>query len=161
MEQSLIVRRVTGAFPDPHPGRVVLRLPRSVTFEASRWIFVASPSTVLSVCLHLQYALASRDSKEPILSKPATARDSRVRWLGCLDLYDEELVLSGWGWTGPAEERIPLSSIDAVEKWSATEGPNLRIHSQDRSRPLELRVTGAVFWAQALQERGVTVKRKH
>lgn len=58
-------------------------------------------------------------------------------------------------------ERIALSDIEAVEKWSSTAGPNFRIHSDGRARPLELRVKGAFFWERALRERGITVKRRH
>lgn len=70
-------------------------------------------------------------------------------------------MFSGWEWTGPMEEHIALSDIEAVEKWTSTAGPNFRIHSDGREHPLELRVKGAFFWERAFDKRGVTVKRRH
>lgn len=107
----------------------------------------------------IQRALIGRESERPMLSMPAAACSSPVRWLGRLELYDEELVFSGLGWTGPTEERIPIAQIEGLEKWSSATGPNLSIYSGNREGPLEVRVKEASPWLDALRERGVPPSR--
>ena len=114
-----------------------------------------------SVLRRLWGTLVGQTVKPPVLSKPVVSHSGSTRWCEHLELYDQALVLSGWEWTGPMEERIALSDIEVVEKWTSTAGPNFRIHSDGREHSLELRVKGAFFWEQALHNRGVTVKRRH
>ena len=114
-----------------------------------------------SILLRLWRTLTGSTVEAPVLSRPVVSHSGSTCWSAHLELYDKALVLSGWGWTGPIRERIALSDIEAIEKWTSTAGPNFRIHSDGRADPLELRVTGAFFWERAFRDRGVTVKRRH
>lgn len=85
-------------------------------------------------------------SEEPVIDSNITL-ENRSLWWARLSLYEEELVLSGWTWTGPQEERIPIEDVELVEKWTVTLGPNIRVHTTDGRPPIFGRVhKGAKFW---------------
>lgn len=91
-------------------------------------------------------------SEEPVLSSAVTLED-RSLWFGTLELYEEELVVSGWTWTGPMEERIAIDDIALVEKWTVTLGPNVRVHTTSDRDPLFGRIhKGAKFWELVLEK---------
>ncbi len=91
-------------------------------------------------------------SEEPVLSSSVTL-EGRSLWFGTLKLYEEELVVSGWTWTGPVEERIAIDDIALVEKWTVTLGPNFRVHITDDRDPLFGRIQkGAKFWELTLEK---------
>lgn len=41
-----------------------------------------------------------------------------------IELHEDAVVISGWTWSGPVEETIPLKTITAFEKWITPKGQN-------------------------------------
>jgi len=98
---------------------------------------------------------------EAKLSSPITLKN-RALWFGKIQLHDDRIVISGWTWTGPIEEKIQLSEITSLEKWSVTEGQNFRL-SRDGGAPVQGRIEkGAELWALEFEDdERVELKRRH
>lgn len=101
-------------------------------------------------------------SREPVI-KSTIALKNRSLWWARLTLYEDELVLTGWTWTGPQEERIPIDGVDLVEKWTVTLGPNIRVHTADDRTPIFGRIhKGTKFWELAIEKHEhIELKLRH
>jgi len=97
-----------------------------------------------------------------ILSSPFSL-DNRTLWFGQIDLYENEVVISGWGWTGPVEERILLDDLRRVDKWSVRRGPNVVLHTTNGRKPIRGRIErGVKFWELRFKEdERVELKMRH
>lgn len=60
------------------------------------------------------------------LSSPVTLKN-RTLWFGEIELKAEEVLISGWTWSGPTEKTIPIRSITTFETWTKREGTNFRL----------------------------------
>lgn len=111
--------------------------------------------------LHLQSRFVGL-SKEPVIDSDITL-ENRSLWWTSLTLYEDELVLSGWTWTGFQEERIPLGQVDLVEKWTVSLGPNIRVHTTDDRSAIFGRIhDGVKFWELALEKHeGIELRLRH
>ncbi|MFB6098969.1 MAG: hypothetical protein ABEK84_07655 [Salinibacter sp.] len=86
------------------------------------------------------------------MTSPVTL-EHRSLWFATIELRREGIVVSGWGWTGPVTERIPIEEVAEVEKWTVTQGPNFRLHTKSGRSPLFGRIRkGAKFWELALEK---------
>ena len=89
---------------------------------------------------------------EPVLSSSFTL-EGRTLWFGTIELHQEEVVISGWTWTGPVTERIDIEEIKKVEKWTVTLGPNIRLYRANGKRPVFGRIhKEAKFWELAFEK---------
>jgi len=85
------------------------------------------------------------DDREPRLRSDVALRQ-RTLWLGKMELYEDELAISGWTWTGSVWRPIPITEIRQVEKWPAPEGTvNLVIRPENRD-DFYCRVEGGIFY---------------
>lgn len=83
---------------------------------------------------------------DPKLISPLRLED-RTLWFGKIKLYEDEIVISGWCWTGPVTTHISLRTVTVFEKWTVKQGPNFRINRKN-GRPIFGRIeTGAKFWS--------------
>lgn len=57
--------------------------------------------------------------RQPELSSPITLKN-RTLWFGELKLHGNKVVVSGWTWTGPVQEEIPLSNVTEFHRWQTT-----------------------------------------
>lgn len=98
---------------------------------------------------------------QPELSSPITLKN-RTLWFGELKLQGNKVVVSGWTWTGPVQEEIPLSNVTEFYKWAPTT-------TDEKGTPFVLRwETGSTIrgriekgiapWAMELKDRGVKVE---
>lgn len=92
------------------------------------------------------------DDREPRLRSDVALRQ-RTLWLGKMELYEDELAISGWTWTGSVWRPIPIEEIRQVEKWPAPEGMvNLVIRPENRD-DFYCRVEGGIFyWVKEFRE---------
>lgn len=56
-------------------------------------------------------------------------------WFGRAKLFDDQIVISGWTWTGRHRHTIPLSQVDDA-KWLPREDYGIVLYMQDDSRHL-------------------------
>ena len=79
--------------------------------------------------------------------------EDRTLWFGTIELHQEEVVISGWTWTGPITERTTIEEIKKVEKWTVRRGPNIRLLRANGKRPVFGRIhRGAKFWERAFKK---------
>ncbi|MFB6098968.1 MAG: hypothetical protein ABEK84_07650 [Salinibacter sp.] len=97
------------------------------------------------------------------LLESSLSLENRSLWFGNIQLYPDEVVISGWSWTGPVEERIPIDEIEMVEKWTVTEGLNFRLRSMNGRAPVFGRIEeGAKFWEVTFdQDDRIELKKRH
>jgi len=97
----------------------------------------------------------------PKLSSSIMLEDHTL-WFGKMILHEDKIVISGWDWTGPVEESIPLAKINRFEKWTVSEGPNFRLH-RENGRPLFGRIEkGIGFWEREIKaDDRVELKNRH
>lgn len=102
----------------------------------------------------------SRRAENAKLSAPVTLK-GRSLWFGKIKLYEDELVISGWTWSGPTEETLPLPSITTFETWSVRDGTNFRL-GIDGAAPIRGRIEeGLGLWEVTLDtDERVDVKRR-
>jgi hypothetical protein len=97
----------------------------------------------------------------PILSSPVTLEAPNL-WFGHIHLYEDEIVISGWTWTGPVDEAIPFSSVSGFEKWTVRKGQNFRLGRNGKPSIRGRIERGAELWASMLEEdERIKVKRRH
>ncbi|PSQ69241.1 MAG: hypothetical protein BRD26_06820 [Bacteroidetes bacterium QH_1_64_81] len=78
------------------------------------------------------------ESGEPVLSSSFTL-EGRTLWFGTIELHQEEVVISGWTWTGPVTERIDIEEI--------------KLHRANGKRPVFGRIhKEAKFWELAFEK---------
>lgn len=94
------------------------------------------------------------------LSSPAALKD-RSLWFGKIELYENDIVISGWTWSGPTVERIPISNLLLFETWAEREGTNFRLEI-DGELPIRGRIeTGVGLWEAKMDtDERVTLKRR-
>jgi len=95
--------------------------------------------------------------------RSSIALEHRSLWFATIVLHDDEILISGWSWTGRVTERIPIKEITTVERWTVGEGPNFRFQSTNGRTPVFGRVQDkAKFWEKALEkDERVEVKLRH
>lgn len=87
----------------------------------------------------------SSDEQAPRLKSDLALR-RRTLWLGEMELYEDQLAISGWRWTGSVWRPIPIEEIHRVEKWPDPEGMvNLVIRPEER-RDFYCRVEEGIFY---------------
>jgi hypothetical protein len=95
------------------------------------------------------------------LSSPFTLVN-RTLWFGKIALYEDQIVLSGWSWTGYVKTTIPFDRIHFVAKWTVQEGPNVEIHRKGDAPILGRIEKGAGLWEQELRKEGrIELKLRH
>lgn len=60
------------------------------------------------------------------LSSPV-ALENKTLWFGKIELKADEILISGWTWSGPAGKAIAIRSITTFETWTEREGTNFRL----------------------------------
>ena len=102
------------------------------------------------------------DDREPRLRSDVALR-RRTLWLGEMELYDDELVISGWRWSGSVWRPIPITEIRQVEKWPAPEGMvNLVVRPEKRDDFYCRVEEGIFYWVKEFREDERTdVKIRH
>jgi hypothetical protein len=97
----------------------------------------------------------------PRLSSPLVLED-RTLWFGTIELYEDTVVISGWGWWGPVSETIPLERIAVFEKWTTLKGQNFCFVCDERASVWGRIEQGVELWALELKnEQGIELKRRH
>lgn len=101
-----------------------------------------------------------RRSEDARLSASVTLED-RSLWFGEIELYEDAIVVSGWTWSGPTAETIPLPSVTMFETWSERDGTNFRL-GIDGAAPVQGRIRkGIGLWEVTLEtDERVDVKRR-
>lgn len=102
---------------------------------------------------------------EAKLSSPVTLKN-RALWFGKIELQEDQIVISGWRWTGPVKETIPIADINSFEKWTVLKGQNFRLNRDGdpdgQQSPLRGRIEKKIgLWALELEKKGVEVKMRH
>ena len=90
--------------------------------------------------------------QEPRLRADLALRQ-RTLWLGEIALYDDQLAISGWRWTGSVWRPIPIKEIRRVEKWPAPEGRvNLVLRPEHRDDFYCQVEDGVFYWVKEFQD---------
>lgn len=89
--------------------------------------------------------------EEPILSSDLALR-RRPLWFGEIELYEDYLSLSGWGWTGFTEHAIRLEDIREVEKRVVSRGANFVIRLEEEEDLYVRLVDGPFYWLKQFRE---------
>lgn len=98
---------------------------------------------------------------EATLSSPLSLR-GRTSWFGEIELHDEKIVISGWGWDGPFREEIPIQKITAFETWSHRGGTNFRLRIENRASVRGKIKKGLGLWQTKLEtDERIHFKRRH
>jgi hypothetical protein len=102
----------------------------------------------------------AHDVREPKLSSPVTLKD-RALWFGEIELYEDEIVISGWTWTDPVKEEIPLSNVKRFHRWPPRrKGQNFHVSREDNPSRGGRIEKGLSLWTSELEDEGVEVKRQ-
>ncbi len=94
------------------------------------------------------------------LSSPVTLT-GRLLWFGQLQLHEDDIVISGWTWSGPTTEIIPLRDVALFETWSDRDGTNFRVEI-DGTCPIRGRIQAGIgLWEAKMEtDERVVLKRR-
>ena len=91
-----------------------------------------------------------RQTEDAKLSSPVTLKGQTL-WFGKIELYENEIVISGWTWSGPVAEEIPIPSLLLFETWSERQGTNFRLEI-DGAPPTRGRIeSGVGLWESKME----------
>jgi hypothetical protein len=98
---------------------------------------------------------------EPSLSSPVTLLD-RALWFGEIQLYDDEITISGWTWAGSFRRQIPIREITVFETW-AGEGNNYFRLRVEGAASVQGKITAGIgLWEVQMEDDDrVELKRRH
>lgn len=74
-------------------------------------------------------------------------------------LYEQVLMLKGWGWGGLYKRTYPLTDIIDIEWWEGKNGCNFAMKLKDGKR-VPLRIRGAGRWKYEIEEQRRIMRQK-
>jgi len=98
---------------------------------------------------------------ESTLTSPVTLLDRTL--FGEIQLYDDHVVVTGWTWTGPLHEEIPIREIIVFETWAGGKGDNyFRIRRNEGASVRGEIGAGIGLWEVQMEaDERIDLKRQH